>query len=572
VRFHFLSERLPPSARTFVSLRHLVLSQIPISVEKTMSGFNWLQWISKVVSKQNCSRSRVHGDRSTRTTEALEERMLLSGTSFVPQIGTDDASAGDNTAGQVPNDPASLSTAANDGSTPNSTNQGDAGSGTVPIVYGPLFSRYFSVSSDETQTSDSAFTDSGSTDAGTTDTSSTDDGSTNGDSPDDGESVTILDLIHLDNSAAPQASRQFTFTVPENSSAGSSVGSVNTTDPDTQASITYAITSGNDDGAFTINPTTGQIRVANGALLNFEGQPTYSLTVGVTDNTTPDFSETVGATVNLTNVNEAPILDDTEFSVPENSAGSTFVGNLFASDPDVGSAFQFTIISGNSSGAFTLNPYTGKLTVSPGAALDFETRPNYYLTVQVADNGSPALTTTAQVVVHLTNVDDPPRISLVPANSKFKQGASAVRFATHAEVSDEDNPIPDFTGVVLSVSITDNRSNKDVLGVKDTGEKSKKIVVHGDNIIYGKTVIGTLNGGKSGQPTLSITLNNAASTISVNALLGALTFSTKDSSVDPRTIKLKLTSQDGYTLSSTSKTVAIKQQPKKDIAPGWGFY
>ncbi|MDB5385863.1 MAG: exported protein of unknown function [Planctomycetaceae bacterium] len=520
-----------------------------------MSGFNWLQWISKLVSTADCPRSRRgRAKRSNGATEALEERMLLSASPIMPQIGVNDSTTGDDSR-PAPDDDSPSQTSVPDDILDYCPGDTAPNNGST-FLFGPQYSRSFSVSPDEAQTIDP----------------SPDDDSIAPDPTDDGDPGSIQDLIRIDNAAAPQAQRQFTFSVPEMSPAVTLVGFVTTTDTDPNANVSYAITSGNDDGAFSINPTTGQIAVADGALLDFESQPSIQLTVEVTDNTTSSFSETVDVTVNLTNVNEAPTMGDTTLSVPENSPDATFVGNVFASDPDVGSAFQFALTSGNTAGAFTINAYTGKVTVANGALLDFETRPIYHLTVQVTDNGSPPLSGTAQLTIQLTNVNDPPIISVVPANTKYTLGASATRFATQATVSDEDNPIPDFTGVVLSVSITENRSNKDVLAVKDTGEKSKKIVIHGNNVVYGKTVIGTVEGGKGSEPTLNITLNSVAKTAGVEALLHALSFSTKDTSTDPRTLKMQFTSPDGHVLSTTSKSIAIKKPHTVSKLPGWGFY
>lgn len=536
-----------------------------------MSGFNWLKWVSKGGSTQACSRSRrTRGNPSSRPTEALEERMLLSGTNLVPQIGTGDetgedsgidAASDEDQNTQAPNG-YSPESARSDVAEPSGNDTAEAS----PIFYGPLLFRSYSQSSDSAQSPE----DNGSTDPSSADPSSTDPSSTDPGITETGDGDSIQDLVSLERTSTPQVPRTFTFSVAENSEVGTAVGTVTATDPDPEAALSFGITEGNDNGLFAIDSATGEIRIADSGLLNFEALPSVSLTVSITDDSSPDYSDSAEVTVNLTNVNEAPLLNDTTFSIPENSPNSRVVGDLFASDPDVGSAFQFTITAGNAAGAFAINPYTGKITVANASLLNFETRPTYFLTVQVSDNGTPELSTTAQLIIQLTNTNDPPMITLVPANTKYTQGGSAVRFASKATISDPDTPIPDFDGVVLSVSIVDGRSNKDVVAVKDTGEKSKKIVVHGNQVLYGKTVIGRVDGGKGSAPTLSITLNSAASKISVEALTRALSFSTKDTSSTDRTLKLQLTSPSGHVLSTTSKLIQIRKQ--KDKSPGWGFF
>ncbi len=95
-----------------------------------------------------------------------------------------------------------------------------------------------------------------------------------------------------------------TLAVAENAASGAVVGTVNTTDIDSGDSFTYALTN-NAGGRFAINTTTGQVTVANGSLLDFEASPTHTIVVQATDQGGLSFSNTL--TVNLSNVNEAPI-------------------------------------------------------------------------------------------------------------------------------------------------------------------------------------------------------------------------------------------------------------------------
>lgn len=117
----------------------------------------------------------------------------------------------------------------------------------------------------------------------------------------------IVNLI--DANDAPSIGAGQVFTVPENSAQGTSINTVVATDPDTTApnkTLTYTITAGNTSTAFAINPTTGALTVNNPAVLDFEVTPSFSLTVMVTDGGNLTDSQTV--VVNLTNVNEAPVI------------------------------------------------------------------------------------------------------------------------------------------------------------------------------------------------------------------------------------------------------------------------
>ena len=192
-----------------------------------------------------------------------------------------------------------------------------------------------------------------------------------------------------------------TFSLAENSATNTVVGTVAASDPDAGQTLTYAITAGNTGGAFAINSSSGQLTVANPAALNFEVTPSFALIVQVTDNGSPASSAAATVTVNLTNVNEAPVIAPQTFSIAENVANNTVVGTVVASDPDAGNTLTYSITAGNTNGAFAINATTGQLRVANPAALNFEVTPTFALTVNVSDG---ALTGTATVTVNLTNV------------------------------------------------------------------------------------------------------------------------------------------------------------------------
>lgn len=210
--------------------------------------------------------------------------------------------------------------------------------------------------------------------------------------------VTLTDV-----NEAPVIANQ-SFAVAENSLSGTAVGTIIASDVDGGQSLTYSITGSSLAGAFVIHAQTGLITVANAALLNFESVPSVTLTVSVSDSGNPGLSSSAQVTISLTNVNEAPTITNQTFTLVENSANGTTVGNVVGSDVDAGQSLSYSIISGNMNGAFAINAATGRITVANSAALDFETTPGFALTVRVTDNGNPVLSSTATVTVNLTDV------------------------------------------------------------------------------------------------------------------------------------------------------------------------
>ena len=223
-------------------------------------------------------------------------------------------------------------------------------------------------------------------------------------------SATATVTVNLnDVSEGPRILPQ-SFSVAENSSKGTTVGTVVASNPISGQGLTYAIVSGNTSTAFSINTSTGQIKVANKAALNFEVTPTFALVVRATQAGAPGLSSTATITVSLTNVNEGPQIAAQTLSIAENSANGTVVGNVAASDPDAGQPLAYSITSGNTNGAFAINAATGQLTVANAAALNYESRTSFSLVVRVADNGSPSLSASATVTVSVTNVNEAPQL------------------------------------------------------------------------------------------------------------------------------------------------------------------
>nr|MBA3485297.1 cadherin domain-containing protein [Pirellulales bacterium] len=114
------------------------------------------------------------------------------------------------------------------------------------------------------------------------------------------------------NVAPEFAQETYGFSLSENSSAGTAVGSVLATDGNALDTLTYSITGGNGTGAgaFAIDPSTGAITVNDVSQLNFEQSPQFTLTIQVTDDGFPSsLSDTATVTIDVTDLQEAPVVD-----------------------------------------------------------------------------------------------------------------------------------------------------------------------------------------------------------------------------------------------------------------------
>ena len=209
------------------------------------------------------------------------------------------------------------------------------------------------------------------------------------------------------NDNAPVFTTSNAINVAENTTA---VGTVIATDADLPAqTVTYTITGGADSAKFSL--TAGGV-LSFKAAPNFEA-PTdvgannvYEVIVTANDGSGRTTPRTINVTV--TNASEfAPVLNDTTFSIAENSANNTTVGTLAATDGDGTNTFTYSITAGNSLGIFAINSSTGAITIASNTNLDREQIASVVLTVQVSDGGpGTPLTDTAAITINVSGVND----------------------------------------------------------------------------------------------------------------------------------------------------------------------
>ena len=237
-----------------------------------------------------------------------------------------------------------------------------------------------------------------------------------------------LTITVTDENDAPTAS-DTTFVVAENSAPGIVVGSVVGTDPDQPSpnnTLTYAITDGNTGDVFAINETSGEITVSGA--LDYETIASYSLEVTVTDG--GSLSDMGRIAITVTDENDAPTASGAPFMVAENSAPGTEVGIVTATDPDLASLRNGTLIyavtSGDIGSAFAINFSTGAITVA--GVLDYETTESYSFEVTVVDGGG--LSSTAPITITVTDVDDNAPVFTSNANVTVLEDTTAVTTVT----------------------------------------------------------------------------------------------------------------------------------------------
>ncbi|HOU39800.1 MAG TPA: cadherin domain-containing protein, partial [Promineifilum sp.] len=253
---------------------------------------------------------------------------------------------------------------------------------------------------------------------------------------------TTITINLIDASDQPPVMGDQTFSVAENSPAGTTVGTLVYTDGDTNDSHTFTITGGSGNGLFNID-SLGKITVAPGAQLNYEAVNSYNMTVEIKDE--GGLTDTALITINVTDLNENPVVTPATFTLAEDAANGAVVGKVDADDPEKGPLTYS--LSGTT--IFAIHPNSGQITVANSALLDFETNPTITFSVQAMDEKGKS--GSATITVNLTPVNDPPKTTGIPDQVVNEGGAPKV-INLWQYFSDDEDPDAALTFVVQNNS------------------------------------------------------------------------------------------------------------------------
>jgi hypothetical protein len=274
-----------------------------------------------------------------------------------------------------------------------------------------------------------------------------------------GAAVMTVNLAAVNDAPSATASE---FTIAENSAVNATAtGSLVVKDVDDNTFV-YSLVGGATN-VFKIDPSTGEIKVKS-AVLDYETKSTYTVTVHVRDmSSTTTLADTlsynVTVTIRVTDVNEAPTIQETVFTLDENSHVGDSVGVVVASDRDTAAVFRiltYSIIETDV--PFVMDSAT--IRVKDSTKLNYETNPEFTFHVVVTDQDG--LSDTALITVTLNDVNEPPHfVDKTPTLSVEENSPAETSVGTVAATDVDD-------GDVLTYSIVDPTGTFYV--VPETGE------------------------------------------------------------------------------------------------------
>lgn len=161
---------------------------------------------------------------------------------------------------------------------------------------------------------------------------------------------------------------------------------------------------------FSIDSTSGEVRLSVGAKLNYEDRQQYELTIIAHDQgQSVQRSSTMTLVINVQDSNDnPPVFAHSAFAtyISEAAAVSSSITQITADDKDKGEngRITFSVVESEFSEYFGIFPSDGVLYLKK--VLDREVKSQYVIQVKARDHGLPSLSATAQVTIYVEDYND----------------------------------------------------------------------------------------------------------------------------------------------------------------------
>ena len=202
-----------------------------------------------------------------------------------------------------------------------------------------------------------------------------------------------------------------TFQVSELVPNNDQVGFAHALEPDIGQSLAYSVTGGTGAGIFSVDSSSGEIRVSDNSAIDFEsGTTSYTLTVRATDNGPGLLFDEQTFTINILDAleNTSPTFTGAgPFSIAEDAAVNDDVGTVITNDAE-GDNVTYSIVSGNGDGIFKINSNTGLIEIANTTNLDFDRDDQYVIRIRATDDNDLAKFRDQNITINIIDVDEAP--------------------------------------------------------------------------------------------------------------------------------------------------------------------
>nr|ABL75866.1 protocadherin 2A26 [Takifugu rubripes] len=270
-----------------------------------------------------------------------------------------------------------------------------------------------------------------------------------GSPPKTGTSQLIINVLDINDNIPLFSQALYKTKIPENTSLGTRVITVNATDADEglNGEILYSLRSKDQDRVldiFEIDSESGVITVKGN--IDFEDKRAFEIRVEASDKGQPPMSAHCKVLVEVLDVNDnAPELTVTSLhsSVREDANVGLVVALLSVLDKDGGKNGQVSVHIKNEVPFKLETNYRNYYSLLVDRALDRETVSAYSVTIVASDGGTPFLTSSAVLSILISDVNDNPPLFSEPLINAYigenMQVGAIIKTVTATDVDIEQN-------------------------------------------------------------------------------------------------------------------------------------
>ncbi|XP_029918449.1 protocadherin alpha-3-like [Myripristis murdjan] len=276
--------------------------------------------------------------------------------------------------------------------------------------------------------------------------------------PKSGTSEIIINVLDINDNIPVFTKSLYKTAITENVPLGTTVLTVSATDADEGANrdISYSLSSKDQDHVlemFEINSETGTLTVKG--KVDFETNPAFEIRVQATDKGQPPLAAQCKVLVEVMDVNDnAPEVSVTSLlnAVKEDVNVGTAIALVSVLDRDGGKNGEIKCEITNKVPFKLETNYKNYFSLVIDESLDREITPQYNVTITATDEGTPSLSGTSVVTVHVSDVNDnAPRFSEPSINVYLKENSPVgatikTVFASDADVSENAKVSYSFIG------------------------------------------------------------------------------------------------------------------------------
>ncbi|XP_034545021.1 protocadherin alpha-3-like isoform X11 [Notolabrus celidotus] len=266
-----------------------------------------------------------------------------------------------------------------------------------------------------------------------------------GNPPKSGTSQIIINVLDINDNAPVFSRSLYKAHILENLPVGSTVIILNATDADEglNSEIEYSLRQRGQDrvlNLFEIDPKTGAILIKG--KIDYEENPAFEIHAQASDKGQPPMSAECKVLVEVVDQNDnAPEVTVTSLlsTVKEDAEVGTAIALVSVLDRDGGKNGVVKAVIANDS-PFTLETnYKNYYSLVVNGPLDRETQAQFNVTIIATDEGTPPLSSTSIVTVHVSDVNDnPPRFSEKLINVFVKENSAVGAVITTVSAEDVD--------------------------------------------------------------------------------------------------------------------------------------